>query len=148
MTAIPAAKAVPMLGWFSMVSTVAFTGGNCGSGGVSGGGDFGGKGCSCGGGGGGSGGDDGDGTAGEGDTGGKRNGSDCGWPGGGFGSEGGASGGGVVGGALVSDTVWVGAVTTRPVRLATAAVRVLEIVLTLTLFAWSCTALLRPCNHS
>ena len=146
MTAIPAAKAVPMLGWFSMVSTVAFTGGNCGSGGVSGGGDFGGKGCSCGGGGGGSGGDDGDGTAGEGDTGGKRNGSDCGWPGGGFGSEGGASGGGVVGGALVSTTVWVGAVTTRPVRLATAAKRVVEIVLASTLLAWACTALLWFCS--
>ena len=66
----------------------------------------------------------------------------------GEGGEGGASGGGVFGGALVSDTVRVGAVTTRPLRLAIAAVRVLEILMALTLPAWSCTALLWFCSHS
>ena len=41
----------------------------------------------------------------------------------------------------------MGAVTARPLRLATAALRVLEILLALTLPAWSCTALLWFCNH-
>ena len=106
-----------------MISTVALAGENGGGGGKRGSGE--------GGGGEGGGGGGGEGGGGEGE-----------------GGEGGASSGGAVGGALVSDTVWVTAVTTRPLRLATAAVRVLEILLALTLPAWSCMALLWFCSHS
>merc|ERR1712086_668466 len=80
------------VGRASMISTVALTGENGGGGGKRDSGE--------GGGGGGSGGEGGGGE--------------------GEGGEGGASSGGAVGGALVSDTVWATAVTTRPVRLATA----------------------------
>ena len=65
---------------------------------------------------------------------------------GGSGGDAGGGGGEFVGGALVSTTVIVGAVTTRPVRLVTAAARVVEIVLALTLPAWACTALLWFCR--
>ena len=65
---------------------------------------------------------------------------------GGSGGDAGGGGGGFEGGALVSTTVIVGAVTTRPVRLVTAAARVVEIVLALTLPAWACTALLWFCR--
>ena len=53
--------------------------------------------------------------------------------------------GGFEGGALVSTTVLVGAVTTRPVRFVIAAARVVEIMLALTLLAWACMALLWLC---
>ena len=65
---------------------------------------------------------------------------------GGSGGDAGGGGGEFVSGALVSTTVIVGAVTTRPVRLVTAAARVVEIVLALTLPAWACTALLWFCR--
>ena len=68
--------------------------------------------------------------------------------GGGGVGEGGARGGGVVGGPLVSDTVRVGAVTTRPVRLGSAAVRVFETKLASMLPATACTALLWTCSQS
>ena len=128
-TATPATKPLSKSDWFwsvgraSMISTVALAGENGGGGGKRGSGE--------GGGGEGGGGGGGEGGGGEGE-----------------GGEGGASSGGAVGGALVSDTVWVTAVTTRPLRLATAAVRVLEILLALTLPAWSCMALLWFCSHS
>ena len=64
----------------------------------------------------------------------------------GGGGEGGG-GGGVEGGALVSTTVWVSSVTARsPARLRTAVVRVFEIMLTSTLPAWACKALLWTCR--
>ena len=51
------------------------------------------------------------------------------------------------GGALVSTTVWVSSVTARsPARLRTAVVRVFEIMLTSTLPAWACKALLWTCR--
>ena len=71
---------------------------------------------------------------------------DCGGLCGGSGGDGGGWNGGFEGGALVSTTIWVGAVTTRPVRFVTAAARVVEIVLALTLPAWSLTALLWFCR--
>ena len=64
---------------------------------------------------------------------------------GGSGGDVGGRGGGFEGGALVSTTVVVGAVTTRPVRSVIAAARVVEIMLALTLLAWACTALLWLC---
>ena len=42
---------------------------------------------------------------------------------------------------------WMGAVTARPLMLVTAAIRVLEILLALTLPTWSCTVLLSFCNN-
>ena len=67
--------------------------------------------------------------------------------GGGGGGGDGGDGGGVEGGALVSTTVWVGAVTTRsPARLGTAAVILSEIIVALTPPAWACTALLWFCR--
>ena len=99
----------------------------------------------------GGGGGDGSGEDGRGGGGGDGSGEDGRGGGGGGGASGGgggASGGGVVGGALVSTyATWVGAVTARPLRLATAAVRVLEILLALTTLTWFCTVLLWSCNH-
>jgi hypothetical protein len=73
---------------------------------------------------------------------------DCGGLCGGSGGDAGGWGGGSEGGALVSTTVWVGAVTTSPVKLVTAATNLVEIVLALTLPAWSWTALLWFCKAS
>ena len=151
--AISAAPAPSKSDWFSTASAISLSGGDGGGGSASGGGEFDGRGCSCGGDDGGVLGSSGGGSvhggvlcgSGEGGKGGA--GCEGGEGGkGGEGGEGGASGGGVVGGALVSDTVRVGAVTTRPVRLVTAAARVFEIVLALTLPAWSLTALLWFCR--
>ena len=64
------------------------------------------------------------------------------------GGEGGSSCGGVAGGALISVTVRVGVVTTRPHGLPGAAIRVARIMLAVTLPARSCTALIRACSHS